>query len=176
MPALSKAFEKLDVAKTTAKLIPKGVSAILSHRMLGWSGRHRDYKSKVYSFEETAMAKRKTTPISHSEPPVAPVYNQTSGASVFARIFWILIGNAVLFFLALSIYQKHAALSLLDLFYWIIVVLLVVIRYCDIKYLGGLTGQGQPASIAHWRKYSKFLLLITAGAWLVVHALVFLSK
>ena len=121
------------------------------------------------------MTKHETSPI-HSEPAGTPVRNQESGSSSLARIFWMLIGNVILFFLAMSIYQRHTTLSWFDLAYWIAVLLLVLIRYCDIKYLGGLTAQGQPASIAHWRKYVILLLLIATGVWLVAHGLGFLNK
>jgi hypothetical protein len=118
------------------------------------------------------MTKHKTSPI-HSEPTDTPLHNQESGLGTFARIFWILIGNAVLLFMALAIFQRHApffSFAAIDLAYWITVLLLVVIRYCDIKYLGGLTTKDEPATIVHWRKYVMFLLLIAAGLWLLVHA------
>ena len=121
------------------------------------------------------MTKPKTDHIS-SQPTNTPIHNQESGSSSLARIFWMLIGNVILFFFAMSIYHRHTILQFVDLAYWITVLLLILIRYCDIKYLGGLTAQGQPASIAHWRKYIVFLLLIAAGAWLVAHGLGFLNK
>jgi hypothetical protein len=146
---------------------------------LGWSGRHlRNYKSNIYNFKEMAMTKHKTSPI-HSEPTSTPVHNQESGLGTFARIFWILIGNAVLLFMALAIFNRHApflSFAAIDLAYWITVLLLIVVRYCDIKYLGGLTTKDQPATIIHWRKYAMLLLLIAAGVWLIAHGWASLNK
>ena len=145
----------------------------------GWSGRHLlNYKSKVYNFEETAMTKHKIDHIS-SQPASTPVQHQQGGLGTFARIFWALVGNAVLLFMALAIFQRHAtfySFAGIDLAYWIMVLLMVVIRYCDIKYLGGLTSKDEPATIVHWRKYAMFLLLIAAGVWLIAHGWASLNK
>jgi hypothetical protein len=134
-----------------------------------------NYKPKIYNFEEAAMTESKAN-FPSSKSSNKSVHGQERGSSSLARIFWMLIGNVILFFLAMSIYQKHAILSSFDLAYWVIVLLLIVIRYCDIKYLGGLTGKGEPASIAHWRKYVMFLLLIAAGVWLLAHIAIFFHK
>jgi hypothetical protein len=157
----------------------KGAEQSWFRRTLGWSGRHlRNYKSSIYNFKEMAMTKHKTSPI-HSEPTGTPVHNGQGGLGTFARIFWILIGNVVLLVMALGIFQRHApffSFAAIDLAYWITVLLLVVIRYCDIKYLGGLTAKDEPATIVHWRKYAMFLLLIVTGVWLLAHAATFFHK
>ena len=132
----------------------------------------------VYNFEDTTMTKPKTNHIS-SQPASTSVHNGQGGLGTFARIFWILIGNAVLLFMALDIFQRHApffSFAAIDLAYWITVLSLVVIRYCDIKYLGGLTSKDEPATIVHWRKYAMLLLLIAAGIWLLTHATAFFHK
>jgi hypothetical protein len=121
------------------------------------------------------MTKPKTDHIS-SQPASTPVQHQQGGLGTFARIFWALVGNAVVFFVALGIYQRHTGLTSLDWAYWITVLLLIVVRYCDIKYLGGLTAKDEPATMAHWRKYAMFLLLIAAGIWLLAHGLALLTK
>ena len=120
------------------------------------------------------MTKPKTVHISQSNA-TADDYHE-SGLSTLARIVWMLLGNVVLVFLALSIYRQQAIFTVRDIIYWGIVLLLIIVRYCDIKYLGGRTAQGQPASIIQWRKYAIFLLLIAGGVWLLVHGLAFLNK
>jgi hypothetical protein len=123
------------------------------------------------------MTKHEKSHIS-SQATQTPVHHQNA-LGTFARIFWALVGNAVLFFVALGIFQRHAdfaAFSGLDLFYCVVAALLAVVRYCDIKYLGGLNGEGHPASIKDWITYVKFLLPISAGLWLAAHAAASLFK
>jgi hypothetical protein len=124
------------------------------------------------------MTKHKIEHIS-SQPASAPIQHQQGGLGTFARIFWALVGNAVLLFMALAIFQRHApffSFAGIDLAYWIMVLLLVVIRYCDIKYLGGLTSKDEPATLVHWRKYAMLVLLIAAGIWLIAHGWASLNK
>ena len=72
---------------------------------------------------------------------------QGGGLSLLLRLFWMVIGNFILFFIAFGIYSREKALGLKDGIYWIAVLLLIFTRYIDIKYLNGLTAQGTPASM-----------------------------
>jgi hypothetical protein len=139
---------------------------------LRWSGRHlQNYKPRVYSFEETAMTDQKIDHLSSES-----VYNRASGLGTAAWVFWALISNGIFFFLVMSIYQRDAGFNSCDWTYWITVLLLIVVRCCDIKCLGRLTAKNQPAIIVYWPKYVLFLLLIAAGIWLIARGLVFVSK
>jgi hypothetical protein len=120
------------------------------------------------------MSKSKNNSISKSDN--ISNKGQDSLLGLFARMFWSLIGNVILFFLAVGIFQKQTMLSIFDLMYWVIVPLLAIVRYCDIKYLAGITAMGLPATMEHWRKYVKYLLLVSAGLWILAHVLSFLKK
>jgi hypothetical protein len=117
------------------------------------------------------MSKSKNKSISNSDN--APIQGQDR---LFARIFWSLIGNIILVFLAVKIFQKQTLLSIFDLLYWVLVPLLVMVRYCDIKYLKGITVEGLPATMTQWRKYVKYLVFISTGLWLLTHIISFLKK
>lgn len=120
------------------------------------------------------MSKSKNNSISKSDN--TPIQGQDSLIGLFARIFWSLIGNIILVFLAVKISQKQTLFSILDLLYWVMVPLLVIVRYCDIKYLKGITAMGLPATMEHWRKYVKYLVFISTGLWLLTHIISFLKK
>ena len=92
-------------------------------------------------------------------------------AGCFFRLFWMMIGNLVLLFCAYFIAQHRSSLlSIADAFYWIVVGSLLAARYVDIRYLYGLTAEGDPASMADWRRYAVLVLIASTGLWLVVHA------
>ncbi len=85
---------------------------------------------------------------------------QGGGLSLLVRLFWMVIGNFILFFMVCGICAgQNKGLGLKDAIYAIVVVLLVLTRYIDIRYLGGLTAQGAPASMTHWYRYSAGLII-----------------
>jgi len=95
---------------------------------------------------------------------------QAGGLSLLLRLFWIAIGNFILFFIAFGIYDSEKrGLGLKDGIYWIIVILLMLTRHIDIKYLGGLTAQGTPASMTHWYRYIAGLTICAGLIWGLAH-------
>ncbi len=97
---------------------------------------------------------------------------QGSGLCILLRIFWMVFGNLILFLIAFTIYEdKKAVLNLRDGIYWIIVLLLIIVRYIDIKYLDGLTAMGSPASMSHWYRYVVGLVICTGLLWGLAHLL-----
>lgn len=87
------------------------------------------------------------------------------------RLFWMLIGNAVLLALLVKIYQGNpgAWFSLYDLLFGVAVIALIVIRYVDIAFFQGGTVDNEPATLSHWRRYAVKLVLICAAAWAALH-------
>jgi len=110
------------------------------------------------------------TDVSHSNQQ-----EKDSGVgALFLRLFWMVLGNMVLGVSALLIAQGGASFSLIDLVYWLTIPLLVAARYVDISWFKGNTAYGEPASMAHWRRYTVGLLLSAIGAWLAVHGAAYL--
>ncbi len=93
------------------------------------------------------------------------------GLSLLVRLFWMVIGNFILFFMAAGICaSEKKGLDLKDAVYWIAAILLALTRYIDIKYLGGLTAQGAPASMTHWYRYVAGLIICGGLIWGLAHA------
>jgi hypothetical protein len=53
---------------------------------------------------------------------------------------------------------------------------MIIVRFLDIKFLDGQTATGEPATLAHWRRYAVLLIVISAIIWSAAHAVVYLSK
>ena len=83
--------------------------------------------------------------------------------------FWMLVGNGLLALCALAIASGSAAFSVADLFYWVTVACLLGARYADIRYFGGRTSEGKPATMAHYWRYCFILCGVSAVVWIVVH-------
>ena len=95
-------------------------------------------------------------------------------AGCFLRIFWMMIGNALLLACAYGIFQHRSSLlGMADALYWATVGSLLAARYVDIRYLYGLTAEGDPAAMAHWRRYAAILGVVSTGLWLGAHAMAY---
>ncbi len=100
-----------------------------------------------------------------------------SGAGCLVRLGWMLFGNLLLFFLLVSIPMKRPAFpSAVDAACMATVVLLIAIRYVDIRYFSGLTGDGKPATMTHWRRYALVIGAGGTGAWILARALEYYLK
>ena len=87
--------------------------------------------------------------------------------SALMRTFWMAFGNLALFFCAIFAARRPAP-SPLDAVYVGIVSALIVVRYLDITRFQGLTADGDPATLAHWRRYCLFLVPIAAALWVLM--------
>jgi hypothetical protein len=95
--------------------------------------------------------------------------NDTSVAGCLVPAFWMLAGNGILAICALAMIGKGFAVGLLDAFYWLTVCGLIGARYADIRYLGGRTAEGAPATMAHWRRYTVIVVVVSAVLWGAIH-------
>ena len=98
--------------------------------------------------------------------------DQSSSIGCLARFVWMAVGNAALFMLAVTIAQKEAlSLSVYDLAFWLVPVVVIVVRFIDITRLGGKTVDAEPATLAHWRRYALGLVAVAVALWLAAHGL-----
>ena len=96
----------------------------------------------------------------------------SSGAGCLIRFYWMFIGNALLAITFAFLIQKHPKLpSILDAGFLFTVISLVLVRYIDIRYFKGGTGEGSPATMGHWRRYSIVLVIGSLIVWLAVRVL-----
>jgi len=106
--------------------------------------------------------------MSRNRNEIVPPVEYTGCLAGIVRILWLEVGNAALLLLTVLITEQRA-LSGLDISFWAIVAALIIVRYIDITRLNGLTSDGEPASLRHWRRYALLLVLIAGGAWALAH-------
>jgi hypothetical protein len=98
-------------------------------------------------------------------------------AGCLLRIFWMLLGNALLAGCALVVVQNRSSFfGIADAAYWATVASLLAARYVDIRHFRGTTAEGEPATMAHWRRYAVAVALVSACLWAVVHAIAYLRQ
>ena len=99
-------------------------------------------------------------------------HETTSILALFLRLFWMFLGNIALGASALYMLSHRASIfSPADVVYAVSVPLLIVARYVDIARFKGDTAYGEPATLAHWRRYALSLLLGSIVAWVVIHGI-----
>lgn len=97
-----------------------------------------------------------------------PAQNVVAG--VVARLYWLVVGHAMLAILGMNIWKSGGEWgTFTDIAFLANLGGLVAVRYLDIARLGGTTAQGDPATMAHWRRYSAIALAVWAVLFVVVH-------
>ncbi len=106
-----------------------------------------------------------------SRQPQQPVeaQEQVGGTGCLVRLLWLLIGNVLLVAAGLAISDNQEFPSLADAVFWLVVAGMIAIRYIDVVRLHGETVTGQPATLAHWRRYSVMLAAVALAGWLIAH-------
>jgi hypothetical protein len=104
-----------------------------------------------------------------------PIAKYDSIFSLLVRVFWMLLGNAILAISAIFITQgKDWKFQTADVVFWVIVAALLLARYLDIKFYSDSDSTGQPASMVNWRKYAAILLIISTAVWVLAHVVNYL--
>lgn len=81
---------------------------------------------------------------------------------LFLRLYWIMIGNAVLAIAAvLPVANPQVPVAPLMAVYVLSVAALIAARYVDIRACGGQTVHGTPADMGHWKRYVAILLPVS---------------
>jgi hypothetical protein len=101
---------------------------------------------------------------------------QVNASGCFVRLVWMLLSNIVLVVCALFISKHTTNFSLADVVFWCTVVVALWLRYIDITRLGGQTAYGQPATLAHWRRYAVLLTCLAFVLWFVAHVIALKAK
>ena len=120
-------------------------------------------------------------PEKRSTPVATPTRTETSPATTgygcLFRLFWMVFGSGILLFLWFFILSHSGTFfSLFDTAFGATVALLIAVRYVDITRLNGQTASGEPATLAHWRRYTFGLVLFGAAAWAAAHAIAYLAN
>ena len=86
--------------------------------------------------------------------------------SLFVRIFWTLIGNAIAFFALLAIFShKGRQFYFADLIFFCTIGLVILARFIDDKFWGE---KGETAAIAQ-KKYALIYIIVSASLWGLAH-------
>lgn len=95
-----------------------------------------------------------------------PLREQASPAGCLLRLFWFFVGNMLLASVGISLlFRKSAAPSLLDLYYWSVVIFILAARYVDVRFCQGATTDGKEATMQDWKQHAITLVMSAAVAW-----------
>lgn len=107
----------------------------------------------------------------HTESPPGPGDHQITSLSVlFARLTWVFMGPALLFLLTLGIVRTSTGwLTMLDAGFVIVVLLMTLGKFHELRSGSAMTTKGEPATIADFQPYVMRLLATAAGIWVAAN-------
>ena len=83
----------------------------------------------------------------------------------------MLVGNAILLILALTIFMSPSwTVSVKDGVYFVVVVLAIVLRYVDITRYGGRTTYGEPATRRDFVRYGIGMTVFSIVLWAIAQS------
>lgn len=83
---------------------------------------------------------------------------------VVLRITWLMWGNFALLACAALVAQGIVPI-VSDLLFFLMAGGLIAVRYVDITQFKGETSDGEPATLAHWRRYAIMMVVTSAALW-----------
>ena len=90
-------------------------------------------------------------------PPLDPISSPMAGQRL--RVFWLFVGNAVVYASWVAIVLTSARLpSAFDGVVWLTIGLMILARRVDIQRFAGRTARGEPTTLADWRRYVAILV------------------
>ncbi|PKN54289.1 MAG: hypothetical protein CVU56_27350 [Deltaproteobacteria bacterium HGW-Deltaproteobacteria-14] len=96
----------------------------------------------------------------------------TSLSGLAVRLYWLIFGNILLALMAMLILlEQGSTFSLADAGYGAGVLLLIGARHLDVARFNGLTAEGEPATMAHFRRYATLLIAVAVVMWGAVHGI-----
>jgi hypothetical protein len=99
-------------------------------------------------------------------PDSKPSSSSSSLSAAAARLFWMILGNGLLIGLSLYIaFNAGKSVLIPSCLYLLNLVCMILVRFIDVRFLNGLTADGEPATMRHWTRYSIILSGIAAGLW-----------
>ena len=91
----------------------------------------------------------------------------TGSSGCLIRSLWMFGGNGLLAYLIFYVTHNPSRSAVITGFVYAgTVIAMIVVRYVDIRFLNGETAAGEPATIAHWRKYSTVLIVVALVLWI----------
>ena len=100
-----------------------------------------------------------------------------SAIGALVRLYWMFGGTALLLFILVFLLQEHPnKLAPLDAVYFVVTASLILVRYIDIRFLNGETGEGKPATMINWRRYAILVGSVAVGAWMLARMFTYVLK
>ncbi len=98
--------------------------------------------------------------------------SHSSVVAALLRLFWMLLGYAVIVLLSLIIVvDSEGGFSWRDIAVGAVGLAIIAARYVDIARYRGDTAEGTPATMEHFRRYATRVAVGTPAVWGVAHLL-----
>jgi hypothetical protein len=101
--------------------------------------------------------------------------DESSSIGCLLRLYWLMGVNFALLLLAFVIEEEKASsflsFSFYDGLFWVCAASGIAVRYLDVRFFLGQTGDGKPATMTHVLRYGLLVLAVSAILWVAAHAM-----
>lgn len=97
--------------------------------------------------------------------------SQKSGRAIVVRVYWMFFGFIPMVASIAAIVESTRVPSAADVAFCASVLSIVLARFYDVTMLNGRTAEGEPATIADWRRHAGWLLAIATIFWIAIRTL-----
>jgi hypothetical protein len=98
------------------------------------------------------------------------IANKQAASAVLGRLFWMMVGPFILGIFAISITERRDGwFSPLDGLYFVVLGGILLGRWLEFRSGRPLTATGEPATVAHLRRYALVLSLLGVAVWVVAN-------
>ncbi|NMC19113.1 MAG: hypothetical protein GYA33_01725 [Thermogutta sp.] len=144
-----------------------------------WSGRHsespplREAPRPIMADQRTHKSKAAPTPSpqassqapepSPQTPPPEPI------GGCLLRLYWMIGGFLIAVLCGVSVVSHQGGFSAVDVIYWAAVLGIPLARYVDMTKFAGRRADGEPTTLADWRRFSLAVVIAGIVAWALIH-------
>ena len=122
----------------------------------------RTHKSKA------APAPSPETPAEAPQPsPEAPAPEPMGGCLL--RLYWMSGGFLIAVLAGVSVVHHQGGFSAVDVLYWAAILGVPVARYVDMQRFHGRRADGEPMTLADWRRFTIAVLIAGLIGWVIIH-------
>lgn len=122
----------------------------------------RTHKSKVPPAPSPQVSSQSPRPSPESPPP-EPM------GGCFLRLYWMIGGFLITVLCGVSVVQHQGGFSVVDIVYWTAILGVPAARYTDMRYFNGRRADGEPMTLADWKRFSLLTLIAGLIGWVAIH-------
>ncbi|MGQ9607326.1 MAG: hypothetical protein ACUVTW_14095 [Thermogutta sp.] len=124
----------------------------------------RTHKSKAAPAPSPQVSSQSPRP-----SPQAPSPESMGGCLL--RLYWMIGGFLIAVLCGVSVVHHQGGFSLVDIVYWAAILGVPAARYADMRHFNGRRADGEPMTLADWKRFSVLVVIAGLIGWVAIHGM-----